>query len=62
MAGEGFRNHLSELDKGLVFMSCNLKCDNSKLLKINHLSKFLSITFIYFTTFWALFHDVCEVL
>lgn len=26
--------------RGLIFMSCNLKCGNSKLLKIKHLSKF----------------------
>lgn len=26
--------------RGLIFMSCNLKCDNHKLLKIKYSSKF----------------------
>ena len=30
---------------GLIFMYCNLKCGNSKLLKIKHLFNFSSIIF-----------------
>ena len=33
---------------GLIFMSCNLKCGNSKLLKIKHLSKFFKRYFHLF--------------
>ena len=37
--------------RGLIFMSCNLKCGNSKLLRIKHLSKFFKHYFRNFLTF-----------
>lgn len=57
-----FEIYLSELDRGLIFMSCNLECGNSKLLKIKHLSKFFKRYFHLFKHFPALFYAVCEML
>ena len=40
--------------RGLIFMSCNLKCGNSKLLKIKHLSKFFKRYFHLLKHFFRL--------
>ena len=39
--------------RGLIFMFCNLKCGNSKLLKIKHLSKFFKHYFRDFITLFS---------
>ena len=41
--------------RGLIFMSCNLKCGNFKLLKIKRLSKFSKQYFHTFLHFFRLY-------
>lgn len=41
--------------RGLIFMFCDLKRDNSKLLKIKHLSKFFKHYFRDFLTLFPAF-------
>ena len=41
--------------RGLIFMFCNLKCGNSKLPKIKHLSKFFKHYFRDYLTLFSAF-------